>query len=327
MYLIKTNSLGDSLWTRTYGGVYNDFGRSVRQTSDGGYIITGETISFGAVSYDVYLIKTDSLGVKLWTGRYGGTSDEYAFSVQQTSDTGYIIAGYTESFGAGASDVYLIKTNSLGDTLWTRTYGDSSRDQGLSVQQTSETGYIIAGSTESFGAGHSDVYLIKTNSQGDTLWTRTYGGALDDLGFFVRQTSGGGYIVAGTTLSFGSADQDVYLIKTDGNGLITGVFDNNPRGIPGEFHLQQNYPNPFNPVTNINYRISNISHVTLEVYDVLGKEIATLVNGVQGPGDKSVAFDAGKLSSGVYFYRLVAKAIPSGEAGNFIQTRKLVLLR
>ena len=218
VYLIKTNASGDTLWTRTYGGTNQDEGWTVQQTSDGGYIIAGYTNSFGAGLYDVYLIKTNASGDTLWTKTYGGTNWDYGSSVQQTSDGGYIIAGGTKSFGAGLYDVYLIKTNASGDTLWTRTYGGTRGDDGFSVQQTSDGGYVIAGGTYSFGAGGMDVYLIKANALGDTLWTRAYGGTNSDFGQSVQQTSDGGYIVAGYTYSFGAGWFDVYLIKTDANG-------------------------------------------------------------------------------------------------------------
>jgi len=151
-----------------------------------------------------------------WWRTYGGTSTEWGYSAQQTSDGGYIVAGSTGSFGAGYRDVYLIKTNASGDTLWTRTYGGTDDDEGHSVQQTSDGGYVIAGETWSFGAG-GDVYLVKTNASGDTLWTRTYGGTSSDDGFSARQTSDGGYVIAGQTMSFG-AGVDVYLIKTNASG-------------------------------------------------------------------------------------------------------------
>jgi hypothetical protein len=218
VYLVKTNASGDTLWSKTYGGTGTDWGRSVQQTSDGGYIIAGWTTSFGAGMEDVYLIKTNNQGNTLWTKTYGGTNGDWGSSVQQTSDGGYIIAGYTESFGAGNRDVYLIKTNSQGDTLWTKTYGGTGLDGGSSIQQTSDGGYIIAGSTHSFGAGRYDVYLIKTNASGDTLWTRTYGGTNDDFSQSIWQTSDGGYIVSGFTLSFGAGGYDVYLIKTNASG-------------------------------------------------------------------------------------------------------------
>jgi hypothetical protein len=208
---------GDTLWTRTYGGSDADYGYGVQQTSDGGYIIAGETASFGAGSYDIYLVKTDANGDTLWIRTYGGSGSDEARSVQQTADGGYILAGSTTSFGAGRSDVYLLKTDANGNTLWTRAYGGSNYDEAMFVQETTDGGYIIAGSTRSFGAGGWDVYLLKTDANGDTLWTRTYGGSDYDDGWSGQQTADGGYIVAGMTESFG-AGGDVYLVKTDANG-------------------------------------------------------------------------------------------------------------
>jgi len=152
----------DTLWTRTYGGSSDDGAYSVQQTTDGGYIMAGQTLSFGAGNYDFYLVKTNSLGDTLWTRTYGGNVHDCAYSVRQTADGGYIVAGYIYSFGAGSDDFYLVKTNSQGDTLWTRTYGGSNSDLAYSVQQTADGGYIVAGYTESFGAGDHDFYLVKT---------------------------------------------------------------------------------------------------------------------------------------------------------------------
>jgi uncharacterized delta-60 repeat protein len=217
-YLIKTNASGDTLWTRTYGGSEPDVGRSVQQTLDGGYIVTGLTSSFGAGYADVYLIKTNADGDTIWTRTYGGRQADEGYSVQQTLDGGYIVTGWTGSSGAGGVDVYLIKTNASGDTLWTRTYGRENHDAGNSVQQASDGGYIIAGYTRSLGTEEKDVYLVRTNASGDTLWTRTYGGAEDDEGYAARQTSDGGCILAGTVSSFGAGGHDACLIKTDSSG-------------------------------------------------------------------------------------------------------------
>jgi len=219
VYLIKTDSLGDTLWTKTYGGVFNDLAWAVQQTRDDGYIVAGYTQSFGAgFDDDVYLIKTDANGDMLWTKIYGGGTTDRGLAVQQTGDNGYIVAGYTQSFGAGWEDVYLIKTDSIGDTLWTRTYGGVLFDLAYAVQQTTDGGYFVAGQTFSFGAGNYDVYLIKTDSLGDTLWTKTYGGINGEWAYAVQQTTDGGYIMAGLTWGFGAGNYDVYLIKTDANG-------------------------------------------------------------------------------------------------------------
>jgi hypothetical protein len=218
VYVVKTDSLGDTLWTRAYGGSEMDGAESVHQTHDGGYIVLGTTTSFGAGRYDLYLLKLDQHGDTLWTRTYGGGDYEEGWCVQQTADYGYILAGYTRSYGAGASDFYLIKTDQSGDTLWTRTYGGGSPDEAASVVQTNDSGYILAGMTRSYGGGEQDVYVVKTDSVGDTIWTRTYGGSSEEFAYCVRQTTDGGYVFAGWTESFGAGEKDGYLVKTDGDG-------------------------------------------------------------------------------------------------------------
>jgi hypothetical protein len=214
VHLIKTDSLGDTLWTRTYGGDGLGDGYSVRQTTDGGYIIAG-LIAFNYS--DVYLIKTDAYGETLWTRSYGNSLYDAGFSVQQTADGGYIIAGITRVLdSAWADDVYLIKTDANGDTLWTRTYGGPNRDAATSVQQTTDGGYFIGGWTMSFGAGIGDVYLIRTDAQGETLWTRTYGGTDSDWSNAAEQTADGGYIVACETYAPDSFR--AWLLKTNASG-------------------------------------------------------------------------------------------------------------
>jgi regulation of enolase protein 1 (concanavalin A-like superfamily) len=226
VYLIKTDANGDSLWTKNYGGVNGDEGQYVQQTSDGGFIIVGITETFGAGNLDIYLIKTDVNGNLLWSKTFGGPDIDWGNSVQQTTDGGYIITGFTQSFGIGSLDVYLIKTDANGDSLWTKTYGGTNADGGYFAQQTLDGGYIVCGFTEGFGVGASDVYLIKTDANGDVLWTKSFGGINEDNGYSVKQTTSGEYIITGRTRSFGAGDYDTYLIKADinGNSIWSKVF-------------------------------------------------------------------------------------------------------
>ena len=217
-YLIKTDANGNMLWSKTFGGKADDWAYSVQQTKDGGFIIAGSTYFYGAGSVYAYLIKTDANGNMLWDKAFGGEAGDEAYSVQQTKDGGYIVAGQTWSYGAGSVDVWLIKTDANGNMLWDKAFGGEAGDEAYSVQQTEDGGYIVAGRTGSYGAGGYDAYLIKTDANGNMLWSKTFGGKADDWAYSVQQTKDGGFIIAGNTYFFGANGSDAWLIKTDANG-------------------------------------------------------------------------------------------------------------
>ncbi|MBU0520260.1 T9SS type A sorting domain-containing protein [bacterium] len=368
VYLVKTDVLGNELWYRTFGGTDADWGYSVQQTFDGGYIIVGHTESFGAGNEDIYLIKTNYLGAEDWSHTFGGSGYDRGFSVQQTADSGFvftgeyydynfnrfyvrlikvnrwgaevwsrsfgggfnqggycvqqttdggfIVAGYISPYSPGYQNIYLIKTDESGDDLWSQVIGESSCDEGYSVQQTSDGGYIIAGSTVS--NNNNNVYLVKTDGSGNELWSQMFGGSDHERGYSVQQTEDGGYIVAGVTTSLGAGNEDVYLIRVDSEGTIVEEPDPGNR-VPLSCSYLSIAPNPFNPTTAISYQLSAVSHVNLSVYDVSGRKVATLVAGWRDAGSHEVTFDGSDLASGIYFCLM--------EVGEFVQTRKMVLMK
>jgi hypothetical protein len=423
VWLIKTNTIGDTMWTRIFGGSLPDGGSSVLQTADGGYIITGYTFSFGSGSVDLWLIKTNAHGDTMWTKTFGGSRDDRGNSVDTTLDGGYIIAGKTIRSDPGFTKAWLIKTDSDGDTLWTKTFGDSSSLEGTSVQHTNDGGYIIVGSNRTVVGGkqkkqNSDIMLestqnsndcillIKTDSYGNTLWTKTinginrswansirqtsdggyiltgitnfhyhwppgynagdmwliktdihgnklwmknYGDSLMwEEGYSVQQTTDGGYIVAGTNLIKTNTNGDILWTKAyEGNSVqqtndygyiivgtrydpgfdvmlikiapdLTSIIDN-PKTTLNDYHLEQNYPNPFNPSTTIEFSVPKPEKLKIEIYNLLGQNIETLLNKPIPAGSHEVEFNARDLPSGVYLYRI--------EAGEFQQVKKMVLLR
>jgi len=211
-------------WNRTFGGTKHDHGRSVQQTTDGGYIIIGHTNSFGTNDddYDFYLVKTDAYGNETWNRTFGGTDIDWGYSVQQTTDGGYILTGVTKSYGPGGHDCWLIKTDANGNMIWDKTFGTRFADYGYSVQQTTDGGYIIAGRTNSFSDEFIDYdfWLIKTNAYGNMIWNKTYGfsGKNIEEAYSVQQTTDGGYILVGTTCDFRILDFNLYVVKTDADG-------------------------------------------------------------------------------------------------------------
>jgi hypothetical protein len=188
------------------------------QTSDGGYVIVGLTGSFDAGNWDSWMIKTDATGSMVWNKTYGGSGYDAFTSIVETSDGGYLLAGYTDSLGAGHSDAYLVKTDDSGSMLWNATYGGPEDDGVWSIVQTSDGGYVLAGFSTSFGAGNSDFYLIKTDPSGNMQLNQTYGGIGYDYARSIIQANDEGYVMVGYTDSFGVGNLDFLLVKTDSSG-------------------------------------------------------------------------------------------------------------
>jgi hypothetical protein len=220
IYLMKTDKMGDTLWTKTIGGDEGEYVVDIQQTSDGGYIIGGYADQDYYACY--YLAKITAAGDLGWAKKYGCTDrvELRAQAVQQTADSGYILAGYGDdyTYEDGTGYMYLVKTDSIGDTLWTKRYDWSSYEIAYSIREIPNSGYIIGGYTSSFGTSESDFLLMKIDQQGDSLWLKTYGGVLQDRAFTVKMTGDGGFAMSGYTSSYGAGSNDFYLIRTDSNG-------------------------------------------------------------------------------------------------------------
>lgn len=315
-YLVKVKGNGDTSWTRTFD-VAADNGTSVEPTSDGGYILTGYTQA--PYITQIVLIKTDSLGTLTWIKGIGPNNNQArAYAVRQTIDGGYIIAG---SYGQDltAYSAYLYKADNAGNLVWQRWFRNTDSWTGYDIRQVRDGGYILTGAAHNPTLLISDAFLLKTDINGDSLWTTFYGGSGDDVGHSVRQTYDGGYVIGGFTNSYGVGLYDMYLVKGDPHGTVTAIggFPSSP--IPEQFQLYQNYPNPFNPSTTITYDLPTTSRVGLKLYTILGQEVRTMVDEVQSPGHHSVHLDARNLASGVYFYRL--------QAGEYVASNKMLVLK
>jgi hypothetical protein len=215
IYVVKLDSSGNVVWAKTIGGSSDDEAYSIIQSSDGGYVVAGSTRSFGAGGYDIFVVKLDSSGNVQWAKTIGGSKGDGASSIIQSSDGGYVVVGGTESFGEGG--IYVVKLDNSGNVQWTKTIGGGGAS---SIIQSSDGGYVIAGGTQSFGAGGWDIYVVKLDSSGNVQWAKTIGGSDDDRAYSIIQSSDGGYVVAGLTWSFGAGYDDMYVVKMDSSGNV-----------------------------------------------------------------------------------------------------------
>ena len=221
--LPPTLEIEATTFNETFGGKGRDRGINLLQTRDGGYAIVGYTSSLGAGQEDVYLVRTDSLGQALWSATYGGEGSDNGWAVIETEDGGFLIVGFSNSSGAGEMDIYLVRTDAAGNMLWEQTYGGPRSEYGWAMAQTADGGYVLAGQSNSFGEGQEDGYLVKVNAQGEEIWSQTFGGPEEDRLFSIDLGANGGFILSGTTRSFGagnSGNRDSYLVKTDDSGAL-----------------------------------------------------------------------------------------------------------
>ncbi|MCK4334025.1 hypothetical protein KAX06_04485 [candidate division WOR-3 bacterium] len=310
VWLIKTDPEGELEWSKTYGAEYHACGCCILQTSDGGYIISGYSESLNSL----WLLKTDEQGDTLWTQSSSGWVLGRGYCVQQTSDEGYILTGSIAPFYDGKNHLFLLKTDSTGDTLWSRIdigwLSPAGGGVGRCIQQTPDDGYIITGYTSPWFGEIEDLWLIKTDSEGDTLWTRIYGGEAEDMGYCVDQTSDGGYIITGATKSFGAGGYDIWLLKTDANGDTLGIVEEPPVTHPSNWRLRASVGQ------QIVLQYSDFPHgFHAQVFDAIGQKVDE-VHSTEQSG--TVTWPAAHQSPGVYFIK---------QAGQTEPLAKVVLIR
>jgi len=375
-WVVKLNSSGNIEWQKCLGGTISDYANSIQQTSDGGFIVAGYTesndgdVSGFHGSYDAWVVKLNSSGDIEWQNCLGGTNDDRAHFIQQTSDGGFIVAGFTESHDGdvlghhGAADYWVVKLNSSGAILWQKCLGGSSDDIAYSIQQTSDGGFIVAGRTSSYYDGdvsgnHGDVdsWVVKLNSSGGAiLWQKCLGGSSDANAYSIQQTSDGGFIMAGLTdsndgdVSGNHGDSDYWVVKlnssgnilwqkchggtdydeansiqqtSDGGFIVAGRTDSNDGDVSGNhgysdfwvvkltkeptrineienYNLLSIYPNPFTENAIINFDNPKNEKYKLLIIDVTGKVVME-INEIYG---NTVEIDGSNLSAGVYVFEL-----------------------
>ncbi|MBN2364491.1 hypothetical protein JXL83_10220 [candidate division WOR-3 bacterium] len=202
-------------WNKTYGNFYDGKITCIHQTADGGFVASGVTGSETGSNNDYWLIKTDAYGNEIWARTFGGPQDDVCEHSLQTSDGGYIMIGRTFTGVSHSHDIFIVRTDASGELLWSKTYGEVLDDFGVSILQVSDGGFVVIGFTDNFGGGWDDIWLIRTDKEGDTLWTKTFGGYASDLAYSINATSDGGLIIAGSTESFGDDSAEIIRVMTD----------------------------------------------------------------------------------------------------------------
>jgi len=307
-WLVLTDDEGEEIWSQTYYGEGRDKCYSVIQTTDGGFALAGKTAQD---DIDFLLIRTDENGEELWSQTYGDESSDYCYSAIQTSDGGFALAGESNS-----RYFRLVRTDEGGEELWTQTYHGGGQSICYSVIQTSDSGFALAGKSGHQNGG-ADSWLVRTDENGDSLWSQTYGGEETDYSRSVIKTADGGFALAGTTSSYDEDQGRAWLIKTESDPTsVPRIID--PE-LPNEFAIADIYPNPFNSTSTIEYSLPFTSEVILSLHDLSGQRVETLVNRRLHAGVYRATLDAGDMASGLYFVKL--------EGSKQVLSRKILLVK
>ncbi len=218
VYVVKFDTEGKRAWQKNFGGDEKDEAKAVVAVGGGGVLVAGYTESYGKGRRDVYILYIDKNGKEIWSKAIGGKEEDDAYAITLTADGGFVVAGGTESYGAGRSDFYMLKFDGDGKFLWDKVYGEENEDVIHAITATPEGGFVVAGKTSSFGSKHSDIDIIKYDKKGNQVWHRIYGFKSKEWANAITRIPGGGYLIAGTTKSFGFGKFDFYLLELDSEG-------------------------------------------------------------------------------------------------------------
>ncbi|SFA72388.1 Por secretion system C-terminal sorting domain-containing protein [Flavobacterium swingsii] len=289
-WILKLNSSGEIIWKKCLGGTSHDAAYDIQITSDGGYIITGVSSSLdgnvtgnhGGGSRDFWVVKTNATGDIIWQKSLGGTSEDFSHNIQQTTDNGFIVTGYSSSNNSdvtgnhGNYDCWIVKLNATGDIIWQKSLGGTNIDSAYSTKQTTDGGYIVAGYSSSNDGdvsgnhGNNDMWIIKLNNSGDIVWQKTLGGSADDRAFSIIQTIDGGYVVAGVSWSNdgdlinNQGYGDVWIVKLSPENLSISEHD------ASKFSI---YPNPTNNYIKIQNKENSTANFDYKIIDLIGRII------------------------------------------------------
>ena len=297
VYIIRTDKHGDSLWTRTFGQSGDEIATGIESITDSVFYVCGTTTSFGAQWSDVFVMKLNDLGDTSFLNIYGNWGNDVANAMVKTHDNGYAIAGWELYNTSIDGEFLLLKIDSNANQLFLKTYGYQGMDEAFDIKECYDHGFIMVGYSEQPGRGE-DVYIVRTDSIGDTLWTKTLGGAYNDRAYSVVQTPDSGFAIVGNTYSYGAGGSDAFFLKLKPNGETTVSI-----GLPIE-HREESFRVFPNPATNfITIEVqSNITKATeIRIYNALGK--LSLTEKLE-KGLNTNRIDLSSLSQGIYIIEL-----------------------
>ena len=335
-WILKLDSAGNLLWQKSIGGTRDDYANSVQQTTDGGFIVAGQSDSYdGDVTgnhgnSDFWIVKLNSEGNLIWQKSYGGSNDEDAYSIQQATDGGFIVAGWTAStdgdvsgYHGGLNDYWVIRLDTNGNLIWQKTLGGSGDDIARSVRETKDGGFIVAGWSNSKDGdvsqnnGYDDYWIVKLDRLGNLIWQKSLGGTLTDQGYCIENTNDNGFIVAGEASSddddvSGNHGEDDYWIVKLSPEIATGI--SSP--ILNSISL---FPNP-SPQNQLTINLSSpANESTVSVYDLQGRNMNEKISVSDFTSGNSIQINTQQLPPGFYTVQIINNKTGQKEIGKFVK--------